>query len=126
MSKIKLRKTIFKSSFCHLNKVILCLGEEEFAKCCKKHSLQEYKIDKDGITIRVRKTGKRTICIIGLKYEGISAFDLTGILLHEIVHATDFIMEESDFTDKEMRAYITHDMYLKSILFIKSTSLVDI
>jgi hypothetical protein len=58
-------------------------------------------------------------CIIGIKDPfGISHMDLLGLLVHEITHAVDFIMEEDGYTDMEMRAYMTQDMFLKAKLFI--------
>jgi hypothetical protein len=30
-----------------------------------------------------------------------------GIIIHEIVHAVDFIMEHHDIENKEIRAYLT-------------------
>ena len=43
---------------------------------------------------------------------------LKGLIVHEITHATDYIMRQNDFTDMEFRAYCNQAMYQSSIEWI--------
>lgn len=42
-----------------------------------------------------------------------------GIIIHEIVHAVDFIMEHHDIENKEIRAYLTQYVFKQTIKKIK-------
>ena len=44
--KLKLRKTIYKSTFTGLDRVVLCLTEEEFTKYCSKYNHKDIYIVK--------------------------------------------------------------------------------
>ena len=125
--KLKLRKTIYKSTFTGLDRVVLCLTEEEFIKYCNKYNCNDTYIIKAGICIRLKKEGCRGFCIIGIKDAfSISYIDLIGLLIHEITHAVDFIIEEDGYTDMEMRAYMTQDMLVKAMMFINEQLKVEI
>ena len=125
--KLKLRKTIYKSTFTGLDRVVLCLTEEEFIKYCNKYNCNDAYIIKAGICIRLKKEGCRGFCIIGIKDAfSISYIDLIGLLIHEITHAVDFIIQEDGYTDMEMRAYMTQDMLVKAMMFINEQLKVEI
>ena len=125
--KLKLRKTIYKSTFTGLDRVVLCLTEEEFIKYCNKYNCNDAYIIKAGICTRLKKEGCRGFCIIGIKDAySISYIDLIGLLTHEITHAVDFIMEEDGYTDMEMRGYMTQDMLVKAMMFINEQLKVEI
>ena len=125
--KLKLRKTIYKSTFTGLDRVVLCLTEEEFIKYCNKYSVKDACISKAGICIRLKREGCRGFCIIGIKDSfSISYIDLLGLLVHEITHAVDFIIEEDGYTDMEMRAYMTQDMLVKAMMFINEQLEIEI
>ena len=125
--KLKLRKTIYKSTFTGLDRVVLCLTEEELIKYCNKYNCNDAYINKAAICIRLKREGCRGFCIIGIKDAySISYIDLIGLLIHEITHAVDFIMEEDGYTDMEMRAYMTQDMLVKAMMFINEQLKVEI
>ena len=125
--KLKLRKTIYKSTFTGLDRVVLCLTEEELIKYCNKYNCNDAYINKAAICIRLKREGCRGFCIIGIKDAfSISYIDLMGLLIHEITHAVDFIIEEDGYTDMEMRAYMTQDMLVKAIMFINEQLKVEI
>ena len=125
--KLKLRKTIYKSTFTGLDRVVLCLTEEELIKYCNKYNCNDAYINKAAICIRLKREGCRGFCIIGIKDAySISYIDLVGLLIHEITHAVDFIIEEDGYTDMEMRAYMTQDMLVKAMMFINEQLKVEI
>lgn len=125
--KLKLRKTIYKSTFTGLDRVVLCLTEEELIKYCNKYNCNDAYINKAAICIRLKREGCRGFCIIGIKDAySISYIDLVGLLIHEITHSVDFIMEEDGYTDMEMRAYMTQDMFVKAMMFINEQLKVEI
>ncbi len=125
--KLKLRKTIYKSTFTGLDRVVLCLTEEELIKYCNKYNCNDAYINKAAICIRLKREGCRGFCIIGIKDAySISYIDLVGLLIHEITHAVDFIIEEDGYTDMEMRAYMTQDMLVKAMMFINEQLKIEI
>ena len=125
--KLKLRKTIYKSTFTGLDRVVLCLTEEELIKYCNKYNCNDACINKAAICIRLKREGSRGFCIIGIKDAySLSYIDLIGLLTHEITHSVDFIMEEDGYTDMEMRAYMTQDMLVKAMMFINEQLKVEI
>ena len=125
--KQKLRKTIYKSTFTELDRVVLCLTEEVFIKYCNKYNCNDAYIIKAGISIRLKKEGCRGFCIIGIKDAySLSYLDLIGLLTHEITHSVDFIMEEDGYTDMEMRGYMTQDMLVKAMMFINEQLKIEI
>ena len=125
--KLKLRKTIYKSTFTGLDRVVLCLTEEELIKYCNKYNCNDACIIKAGICIRLKREGCRGFCIIGIKdAHSLSYIDLIGLLTHEITHAVDFIMEEDGYTDMEMRGYMTQDMLVKAMMFINKQLEIEI
>ncbi len=125
--KLKLRKTIYKSTFTGLDRVVLCLTEEELIKYCNKYNCNDAYINKAAICIRLKREECRGFCIIGIKDAySISYIDLVGLLIHEITHAVDFIIEEDGYTDMEMRAYMTQDMLVKAMMFINEQLKIEI
>lgn len=125
--KLKLRKTIYKSTFTGLDRVVLCLTEEELIKYCNKYNCNDAYINKAAICIRLKREGCRGFCIIGIKDAySISYIDLVGLLIHEITHAVDFIIEEDGYTDMEMRAYMTQDMLAKAMIFVNKQLEIEI
>ena len=125
--KLKLRKTIYKSTFTGLDRVVLCLTEKEYIEYCDKYNYKDAYINKAAICTRIKKEGSRGFCAIGIKDAySLSYIDLIGLLTHEITHAVDFIMEEDAYTDMEMRAYMTQDMILKAMIFVNKQLKVEI
>ena len=125
--KLKLRKTIYKSTFTGLDRVVLCLTEKEYIEYCNKYNYKDAYINKAGICTRLKKEGHRAFCIIGIKDAfSISYIDLIGLLIHEITHAVDFIIEEDGYTDMEMRGYMTQDMLVKAMMFINKQLEIEI
>lgn len=125
--KLKLRKTIYKSTFTGLDRVVLCLTEREYIKYCSKYNCKDVCINKAGVCTRIKQKGRRGLCIIGIKDAfSISYIDLIGLLTHEITHAVDFIMDNDYYTDMEMRAYMTQDMLLKAMIFVNKQLKVEI
>ena len=121
------KKTIYKSTFTGLDRVVLCLTEKKYLDYCKKYNYTDAYITKAAVCTRLKKEGVRGFCIIGIKDPfGISHMDLLGLLVHEITHAVDFIMEEDGYTDMEMRAYMTQDMFLKAKIFIDKQLKVEV
>ncbi len=117
--KIRYTKDIYKCSFTSIDRVTLCLTNEAYTDTCAKYNY-ETDFTTDGLTTRLKHEGRRGNCIIGIQDAfKMSKLDLMGILTHEITHAVDFIMEDQGFIDMEMRAYMAHDMMLKSLIFIK-------
>ena len=125
--KLKLRKIIYKSTFTGLDRVVLCLTEKEYIEYCNKYNYKDAYINKAGICTRLKKEGHRAFCIIGIKDAfSISYIDLIGLLIHEITHAVDFIIEEDGYTDMEMRGYMTQDMLVKAMMFINKQLEIEI
>ena len=119
VKKNKLTKDIYNCSFTAIDRVTLCLDKKSYLKECGKYNYDAY-LETDGICTRLKQEGHRGVCIIGINNAlSMDNVDLIGILAHEITHAVDFIMDEQDFKDMEMRAYMVHDMIMKAMLFIE-------
>lgn len=117
--KIKYTKDIYKCSFTSIDRVTLCLTKEAYDLVCVEYNYKTNFVT-DGLTTRLKHEGRRGNCIIGIQDAfKMSRLDLIGILTHEITHAVDFIMDDQGYVDMEMRAYMAHDMMLKSLIFIK-------
>lgn len=125
--KPKLRKTIYQSTFTGLDRVVLCLTKKEYIDYCSKYNYKDAYMNKAGICTRLKKEGARGFCIIGIKDAfSLSYIDLMGLLVHEITHSVDFIMEEDTYTDMEVRAYMTQDMLIKAMMFINKQLKIEI
>lgn len=110
---------IYNSNMTLVEKVYLCYGRKAYDKFCKKRykTTEEQVIEKGGITSLWDKHNGSYECVIGvLKVDNI--IQLKGLIVHEITHATDFIMKYNDFTDMEFRAYSNQAMYQAAIEFI--------
>lgn len=117
--KINLIKDIYNCSFTSIDRVTLCLTKESYIETCAKYN-HETNFITDGLTVRLKHKGRRGNCIIGIQNAfKMSKINLVGILTHEITHAVDFIMDDQGYIDMEMRAYMAHDMMMKSLLFVK-------
>jgi len=110
---------IYNSNMTLVEKVYLCYGRKAYDKFCKKRfKTQESQImTKGGVTSLWDKHNGSFECAIGvLKIDNV--VQLKGLIVHEITHATDFIMRENDLTDMEFRAYCNQAMYQTAIEFI--------
>lgn len=105
---------IYSSNMTFVEKVYLCYGEKAYKKFLKKRFKSFDTIDKGGVaTVWDSKNGYYEIAI-GVKSE-YDIIQLKGLIVHEISHATDYIMKYNDFTDMEFRAYCNQAMYQKAI-----------
>lgn len=110
---------IYNSNMTLVEKVYLCYGRKAYDKFCKKRykTTEEQVIEKGGVTSLWDKHNGSYECVIGvLKLDNI--IQLKGLIVHEITHATDFIMKYNDFTDMEFRAYSNQAMYQTAVEFI--------
>lgn len=125
-NKIKLKAIrIFWSSFNQIDSVTLCLSEKLYKKECKKFGY-ENRIIKDGVCTRFIQNGKRGECVIGIKTINIEYNKLIPLIVHEIVHAVDFIMEEDNIIDMEFRSYSIQDMLAKTLMYLDEINYKDI
>lgn len=110
-------KQIYKSNMTFVEKVYLCYGVKAYKKFSKKQYNSKEYIEKGGVTSLWKKENGSYEVIIGVrKYKDIH--ELKGLIVHELIHATDFIMDKNDFTDKEFRAYCNQVMYQTAMCFI--------
>lgn len=110
---------LYDSNMTLVEKVYLCYGRKAYDKFCKKRfgATENQIIEKSGVTSLWDKHNGSYECAIGvLKLDNI--VQLKGLIVHEITHATDYIMRQNDFTDLEFRAYANQAMYQTAVEFI--------
>ena len=111
-------KKIYKSNMTFIETVYFCYGQKAYKNITEKINNNEFKqIEKDGITdLWKNNNGSYTIVIAVRKIKNV--IQLKGLIVHEITHATDFIMRQNDFTDMEFRAYCNQAMYQSAMEWI--------
>lgn len=112
-------KKIYESNMTFIKTVYFCYGNKAYKNITEKiNNNNEFKqIEKDGITdLWKNNNGSYTIVIAVRKIKNV--IQLKGLIVHEITHATDFIMRQNDFTDMEFRAYCNQVMYQSAIEWI--------
>ena len=109
---------IYSSDMTFIQSVYLCYGQKAYRKANEKlNKSYDSLIEKGGVTELWKKEDGSYIITIGVKKIK-DILQLKGLIVHEITHATDFIMRQNDFVDMEFRAYCNQSMYQKAIEFI--------
>ena len=99
--------------------VYFCYGEKAYKNVTEKlnKSNRFEPIEKGGVTeLWKNDNGTHTVVIAVKKIKNV--VQLKGLIVHEITHATDYIMIQNDFTDMEFRAYCNQSMYQSAIEWI--------
>lgn len=112
-------KKIYKSNMTFVETVYFCYGQKAYRKLCKKifKPTEDQIIEKGGITSLWDKNNGSYIVVIAVKKIK-NIVQLKGLIVHEITHASDYIMRQNDFTDMEFRAYCNQVMYQSAIEWI--------
>lgn len=102
---------IYSSTVTKVDKVFLCYGHKTYKNFSKKrYKSKNDVIVKCGVTVLWDRNNGSYECCIGVKKFD-NVIQLKGLIVHEITHAVDYIMRESDLSDMEYRAYTMQSMY---------------
>ena len=112
-------KKIYKSNMTFIETVYFCYGQKAYKNATEKiNKCNEFKpIEKGGITELWKNNNGSYIVVIAVKKIK-NIVQLKGLIVHEITHASDYIMRQNDFTDMEFRAYCNQAMYQSAIEWI--------
>jgi hypothetical protein len=110
--KLKLKMDIVPTE------IVFIIGKERHDKYIRKMQIgDQYKMTSDAITTSMNHLKKGHRIIIGIEPQTYCVYQVKGLIIHEIAHAVDFIMEEHGFEGMEFRAYTQQYLYIEIIKY---------
>lgn len=93
--------------------VVFIVGTKNHNRYIDKMKIgSKYNLTTDANTVSMThgKHGHRVI--VGLEPQQYCIYQVKGLIVHEIAHAVDFIMEQHGFEGMEFRAYLQQHLYI--------------
>ena len=109
IKKLKIKLNIIPAD------VVFIVGYENMSKYIDKMEIgNDYKLNgSDAKTVDMTHGKKGHRIIIGIEPQKFCVYQVKGLIVHEIAHAVDFIMERHGFEGMEFRAYTQQHLYIE-------------
>ena len=111
--KNKIEKLTIKLDFIP-SKVVFVMGEENHNAYIDKHKIgSDWHMTNDGLATDLWNEKHGHIVMISVTSKSYDAYQMKGLIVHEIVHTVDFICRRHGIDDDEARAYLAQYLYVK-------------
>jgi len=111
---MKIKKLKIKLDFVPTD-IIFLVGDENISKYIDKMAIGDiFKLNgSDAKTIDMTHSKKGHRIIIGIEPQQYCTYQVKGLIVHEIAHTVDFIIERHGFEGYEFRAYLQQHLYIQ-------------
>ena len=114
---MKIKKLKIKLDIVPTDVIFIVGADNNNAYINKMQIGNQYLMDSDAKTVSMTHSKKGHRIIIGIEPQQYCTYQVKGLIVHEIAHAVDFIMERHGFEGMEFRAYTQQHLYIEIIKY---------
>lgn len=96
--------------------VFFIVGKENYDNFMIKKNIEDELIT-DAKTITANSENYGHVIAIGIEPKEYCTYQVKGLIVHEIAHAVDFIIDHHGFEGYEFRAYLQQHLYIEIMKF---------